>query len=103
MGWLYAPSGLLDGPLPTHYEPHDVAREKDRLAIDKVLDLDAEGLWRVVQETPITMCGFAGSVAAVRAARDLGATSARLVDYQTSGDTSGDRSSVVGYAGIVIR
>src|SRR5690625_2402639 len=20
-GWLYAPSGLLDGPLPTHYEP----------------------------------------------------------------------------------
>ncbi|MBW3641066.1 MAG: molybdopterin-dependent oxidoreductase, partial [Actinobacteria bacterium] len=22
-GWLYAPSGLLDGPLPTHYEPHE--------------------------------------------------------------------------------
>ena len=20
-GWLYAPSGLLDGPMPTHYEP----------------------------------------------------------------------------------
>ena len=20
-GWLYAPSGMLDGPLPTHYEP----------------------------------------------------------------------------------
>ena len=20
-GWLYAPSGVLDGPLPTHYEP----------------------------------------------------------------------------------
>ncbi|MDF8264860.1 formate dehydrogenase [Luteipulveratus flavus] len=22
-GWLYAPAGLLDGPLPTHYEPQD--------------------------------------------------------------------------------
>src|SRR5207248_5972496 len=23
MGWLYAPQGLVDGPLPTHYEPHE--------------------------------------------------------------------------------
>jgi formate dehydrogenase major subunit len=22
-GWLYAPSGLVDGPLPTHYEPYE--------------------------------------------------------------------------------
>jgi formate dehydrogenase major subunit len=22
-GWLYAPSGLVDGPLPVHYEPHE--------------------------------------------------------------------------------
>ena len=24
-GWLFAPSGLLDGPLPTHYEPQESA------------------------------------------------------------------------------
>src|SRR5207302_3496683 len=23
LGWLYAASGLVDGPLPTHYEPHE--------------------------------------------------------------------------------
>jgi formate dehydrogenase major subunit len=23
LGWLYVPSGLVDGPLPTHYEPHE--------------------------------------------------------------------------------
>jgi formate dehydrogenase major subunit len=23
LGWLFAPSGLVDGPLPTHYEPHE--------------------------------------------------------------------------------
>jgi formate dehydrogenase major subunit len=22
-GWLYVPAGLMDGPLPTHYEPHE--------------------------------------------------------------------------------
>jgi formate dehydrogenase major subunit len=22
-GWLFVPSGLIDGPLPTHYEPHE--------------------------------------------------------------------------------
>jgi formate dehydrogenase major subunit len=22
-GWIYVPQGLLDGPLPTHYEPHE--------------------------------------------------------------------------------
>jgi formate dehydrogenase major subunit len=23
LGWIYAPAGLVDGPLPTHYEPHE--------------------------------------------------------------------------------
>ena len=23
LGWIWAPSGLVDGPLPTHYEPHE--------------------------------------------------------------------------------
>ena len=87
----------------THYEPHEAAARKDRLAIDEVIRLDPEGLHRVVRETPITMCGVAPSVAAIRAAKDLGAKSARLVDYRTSGDETGDYSSVVGYAGILIQ
>jgi hypothetical protein len=36
------------------------------------------------------------------AAKKLGATSGRLVKYATSGDISGDRETVVGYAGIVV-
>jgi len=23
LGWIYAPAGLVDGPLPVHYEPHE--------------------------------------------------------------------------------
>jgi hypothetical protein len=37
------------------------------------------------------------------AVKKLGASSAQLIKYATSGDVSGDRDLVVGYAGIVVR
>jgi AmmeMemoRadiSam system protein B len=37
------------------------------------------------------------------AARRLGATGTELIKYATSGDVSGDRQLVVGYAGIIVR
>jgi hypothetical protein len=84
---------------PTRQE--DV-RRRDMMAIDAILELDAEKLLRVVREQRITMCGPAPVAAAITAARLLGATKARLVSYTTSYDTTGDYSYVVGYAGIVI-
>jgi hypothetical protein len=77
-------------------------RNKDMMAIDAILELDARRLLRVVKEQHITMCGFAPVAAAVAAAKLLGATEARLISYTTSYDTTGDYSYVVGYAGIVI-
>jgi len=48
------------------------------------------------------MCGYAPTVSLISAAKELGATGAELVRYQTSGDTTGDYSAVVGYAGVII-
>lgn len=87
----------------THYEPHESAREKDSKAIEAMLHLDENELLRRVQDVGISMCGFAPAACLISAAKELGAGSAELVKYQTSGDTSGDYSSVVGYAGILIR
>jgi AmmeMemoRadiSam system protein B len=50
----------------------------------------------------ISMCGFGPTVAMLTAAKALGATKAELVQYATSGDVSGDRDAVVGYAGMVV-
>ncbi|MBI3995835.1 MAG: AmmeMemoRadiSam system protein B [Nitrospirae bacterium] len=86
----------------SHYEPDDVARKKDRWAIDEILSLDPVGLHRVIRKNQISMCGFAPTVAALFAALRLGAKQARLVKYMTSGETSGDYAEVVGYAGLVI-
>jgi formate dehydrogenase major subunit len=34
LGWLYAPTGLVDGPLPTHYEPHESPIDNPMYGID---------------------------------------------------------------------
>src|SRR5205823_6410225 len=56
---------------------------------------------RVIKES-ISMCGFGPAVAMLTAARRLGAERAELVQYTTSADASGDRETVVGYAGIIV-
>lgn len=85
-----------------HYEPDDVTRVKDRMAIDQILALDPAGLYEVVRKADISMCGYGPAVAMLTAVKELGAGRADLIRYATSADTSGDRSSVVGYAGIVV-
>lgn len=86
-----------------HYESDTVTRVKDHRAIERILTLDARGLFDVVTQQNVTMCGFGPAVAMLTAARNLGAKSAELVRYATSGDVSGDRNMVVGYAGVVVR
>jgi MEMO1 family protein len=86
-----------------HYESDAVTRVKDHRAIERILSLDARGLYDVVTQQDISMCGFGPAVAMLTAATRLGAKSAELVKYATSGDVSGDRDMVVGYAGIVVR
>lgn len=85
-----------------HYEPDSITRVKDQKAIDKILAMDPQGLYDVVTREDISMCGYAGTIAMLTAARDLGARQAELVKYATSADASGDRRKVVGYAGIII-
>jgi hypothetical protein len=86
----------------THYEPHERAKEKDRKAIDSILELDADEMLKRLSKYQISMCGYAPVVSLITAARLMGARKAELVKYQTSGDTSGDYSAVVGYASIII-
>jgi len=85
-----------------HYEPQQVTIRKDKLAIDRIILMDAKGLFNAVVSHEITMCGYIPAVVAIEACEALGATRAELLRYTTSGETYGDLSSVVGYAGIVI-
>ncbi len=87
----------------THYEPQESANRKDKQAIEAILELNEDELLKRVEELRITMCGYAPAVSLLTACKELGAGEAELVKYQTSGDVIGDYSSVVGYAGIIIK
>lgn len=85
-----------------HYESRRVGRAKDDLALARVEAIDAEGLFQTVLTRSISMCGFLPATALLFAAKALGATRARVAARRDSGDETGDDSSVVGYAGVVI-
>ncbi|HUI83840.1 MAG TPA: AmmeMemoRadiSam system protein B [Candidatus Binatia bacterium] len=95
--WLVIASSDMN-----HYESDRVTRVKDRRAIDQLLALDPRGLYDVVREGNISMCGYGPAVVMLTAARRLGACRAELIRYATSGDVSGDKDMVVGYAGIAV-
>ena len=72
------------------------------MAIDAALERNPKSLYQTVQREGITMCGVVPASVVIEAANRLGAADAHLVAYATSGDVSGDRSSVVGYAGVCV-
>jgi len=87
----------------THYEAQEAAEAKDKQAIDLMLALDPDGLWDVVRSKRISMCGISPAVAMLVACKELGASTARLVCYRTSGDVTGDYAQVVGYAAVTVK
>jgi len=86
----------------SHYIPAAAARELDGKAIERLLQLDAPGLYRTVAENRISMCGVAPAVIMLAAAREAGAAHAELVCYTNSGEVSGDFNEVVGYASLIV-
>ncbi|MBN2655316.1 MAG: AmmeMemoRadiSam system protein B [Nitrospirae bacterium] len=87
----------------SHYLDHDATLKLDKLAIDRILALDPEGLYNVVRTNNISMCGMLPAAIMLFAAKELGASDAELVMHATSGEVSGDFDRVVGYAGLIIR
>jgi hypothetical protein len=81
----------------SHYEDAAVAARMDAVIIRHVQALDPDGLMDALEREPRHACGGGPMVAVLRAARQLGASEARVLRYADSGDVSGDKSSVVGY------
>jgi hypothetical protein len=86
----------------THYEPQDVVEEIDRRAIERILALDVDGFYESLVRENLSICGGAAIVVVMVVARRLGWGEARLLAYGTSGDATGDRRAVVGYASILL-
>ncbi len=82
----------------THYEPQTIAEPKDKLAIQAALEMDEKKFQQTLEEKAVTACGYGPVTAMIHAVKLLGAKKTNLLSYRTSGDVTGDKSSVVGYA-----
>lgn len=86
----------------SHYEPRNRAMVKDKQALDMIISLDPRGLYQVVMEEQISMCGVVPTTIVMLAAMELGVGRAELIRYTDSGEVSGDIDQVVGYAGMIM-
>ena len=84
----------------THYEPAKNAAAKDQAALKAVTDMDAKRFYNIIETENVTACGYAPITALITYAKGANAKEAKLLNYHNSGDTTGDYSSVVGYAAV---
>ena len=85
----------------SHYHPYDRAVQLDRIILDDIQAFDAQRLGRDLDAGKGEACGGGPVMAVMVAAKELGANRARILKYMNSGDVTGDRSGVVGYAAAV--
>jgi len=85
----------------THYEQNEFAHEQDMALIEPILNLDVKKFYDVLEDRNVSACGYGAIATTMIACKELGATKGELLKYATSGDITGDTSSVVGYGSIV--
>lgn len=87
----------------THYQPQTSVNTKDMSALKAVETLDEKKLYEILESQNVTACGYAPIAALLIYAKGMGAEKAELLSHRTSGDITGDMSSVVGYAAATIK
>ncbi len=85
----------------SHYVPPAVARKKDMMAVEKIEEMDANGLYSTVRRYGISMCGYGPVMTLLEFARMSGGNRAELLKYATSGDIR-PMEEVVGYAALAV-
>ncbi len=87
----------------THYESQQSVNRKDFAALKAVEALDEKQFYEVLEAQNVSACGYAPIAALLTYAKGLGAQKAEVLGHKTSGDTTGDTHSVVGYAAATIK
>ena len=86
----------------SHYYKDETARKLDARGIKLVLDDDLQGFIKALSEGETEACGAPAIITGLLLAPALGANRTELLKYNNTGDATGDRTSVVGYAALVL-
>ncbi len=84
----------------THYEPASKASSQDGKLLEKVSAMDVISYYSVLERLNVTACGYGAIAIAMSVAKKLRRAEGKLLKYATSGDVTGDQSSVVGYSAV---
>ncbi len=87
----------------SHYISHRKAKEIDRKVIKEIEKLNTEKFFKKIIDLNASLCGYGAIAIVIEAVKELGAKKGELVIYKTSGEITGEKSSVVGYAAIKFR
>ena len=82
----------------SHFHDYNTAKKLDEVILRHLKESDAAGLMETLTGGTAEACGGGPMVVAMLAARMFGANKAHLLKYANSGDVTGDKSSVGGYA-----
>jgi AmmeMemoRadiSam system protein B len=98
------PPLLLISSDMNHFASDTETRRLDEMALVELDKLDPDGLFRTTTEHHISMCGMRPAVVILKTLKALGGlTEAERTGYATSADVTGEKSRVVGYAGMLFR
>jgi len=86
----------------SHFYPQAEAVQYDTEMLRCVESFDPEAVFRAELEERGFACGLGALMTVLSAGRALGGSSVKILRHATSGDVTGDYSSVVGYGAAVI-
>lgn len=87
----------------THYEPSQIAKNKDERILKSIEDMDIESLINNINKYQISMCGYGPTITAISYSKLVNANTPLILNYSNSGDAFGDYESVVGYTSAIIK
>jgi AmmeMemoRadiSam system protein B len=86
----------------SHFYPLDLANQLDAEMLRCIESFDPDAVIQAEEEGRGFACGRGALAAVLWAAKELGANQVKILKHATSGDITGDTSSVVGYGAAVV-
>lgn len=86
----------------SHFYPQDYAEVLDAEMLKRIKEMNPQGVLDAESEGSGSACGAGGVAAMLWTAQLAGANRAYILNYSSSADATGDRSSVVGYGAAAV-
>lgn len=86
----------------SHFFPVELAEKLDAETLRRISNFNPEGVLAGALDESAPACGAAGIAAMLYTTKRMGASRVQILNYNTSADSTGDGSSVVGYGSAAV-